>query len=106
MQQARGGEVSGVDSCSRRDRELIAFTRYCAARIERQLGRIGRWAVHVAPAEGSVTATITIRGTSYSGQVVAAGVDGPIAVWEAMCRLEQRLREARSVGAVRRVEPE
>ena len=100
ISREQGVEAKGTEAHSPRDRELVAFTRYCVARIERELGTIRCWIVRVEPSRRGITATITIRDPGFRGAVVATGFDGPAAVWEAMCRLEQGLREARAARKV------
>lgn len=71
---------------------MAAFVYYCVARIERELGDAGRWIVRVAPGVGGFTSTIAVENGTRT-EVTANGFDGPLAVWDAMCRIEQRLRE-------------
>ncbi len=73
-------------------RELGAFARYCIARIERELGRRGAWAVSVMPAPGGFASEISVREARSSFTERGQGLDGTLAIWDAMCRLEQRLR--------------
>ena len=87
-------ELIGDRDGSRRHRELSAFARYCIARIERELGDVGHWFVRVAPGIGGFTSTIAVERGSCRTEVVATGFDGPLAIWDAMCRIEQGLREA------------
>lgn len=80
----------------RQYRELGAFVRYCVSRIERELGEIGHWAVTIAPAGGEFTSVVAIQDGAETIASTGTGMDGPLAAWEALCRLEQRLREARA----------
>lgn len=77
-------------------RELGAFVRYCVLRIERELGEIEHWSVAIAPAAGAFTSRVTIDSAGESLQSTGRGMDGPLAVWDALCKLEQLLREARA----------
>ena len=83
---------------SRRHRELAAFVTYCIGRIERDLGQAEQWHVTVGPSVGGFTAVIAVRHPPYESEAKASGFDGPLAVWDAMCTLEQRLRESRVRG--------
>ena|ERR1051326_9073046 len=85
---------------SRLHRELAAFVRYCVMRIERELGARERWQVEIAPTRGSgfgSRVSVVDRGieTAERGQ----GRDAALAVWDAMCRIEQILRERRTAVA-------
>ena len=93
-------ELTGDRSGSRRHRELAAFARYCIARLEREIGETGHWFVRVGPCVGGFRTTIYVANGDYTAEVAATGFDGALAIWDAMCHLEQRLREAcaRRVG--------
>ena len=80
----------------RQYRELGAFVRYCVSRIERDLGEIEHWSVTIAPASGEFTSVVAVKDGSEAIESTGTGLDGPLAAWEALCRLEQRLREARA----------
>ena len=82
----------------RTHRELGAFVFYCVARIERDLGPVAHWTVKVAPTTGGFATSIQVDDHGASLQVQANGFDGPLAVWDAMCRIEQRLREERALA--------
>jgi hypothetical protein len=81
---------------ARRTRELGAFARYCVSRIEHDLGEAERWLVKVTPTVGGFTSLVAVQDNDYSAEAVAYGFDGALAIWDAMCRLEQGLREARA----------
>lgn len=83
----------------RQYRELGAFVRYCVSRIERELGEIEHWSVTIAPAGGGFTSVVAVQDGSDAIESTGTGLDGPLAAWEALCRLEQRLREARACRA-------
>jgi hypothetical protein len=78
----------------RQYRELGAFVRYCVSRIERELGEIDRWSVTIAPAGGEFTSRVAVKSGDEALQSTGLGMDGPLAVWDALCKLEQLLREA------------
>lgn len=79
---------------SRQHRELGAFARYCILRVERELGERETWLVEVSPSVGGYTCVIAVSDRDRRFTERGIGFDGPLAIWEAMCRLEQRLREA------------
>lgn len=81
---------------ARQYRELGAFVRYCVSRIERELGEIEHWSVTIAPAGGEFTSAVAIKDGTETIESRGAGMDGPLAAWEALCKLEQLLREARA----------
>jgi hypothetical protein len=81
---------------ARQYRELGAFVRYCVSRIERELGEIEHWSVTIAPASGAFTSVVAIKDGSDAIESTGTGMDGPLAAWDALCRLEQRLRDARA----------
>jgi hypothetical protein len=83
----------------RQYRELGAFVRYCVSRIERELGEIEHWSVTIAPAGGEFTSVVAVQDAGDAIESTGTGMDGPLAAWEALCRLEQRLREARACRA-------
>jgi hypothetical protein len=70
--------------------------RYCVSRIERELGEIEHWSVTIAPAGGEFTSVVAVKDGSDAIESTGTGMDGPLAAWEALCRLEQLLREARA----------
>jgi hypothetical protein len=70
--------------------------RYCVTRIERELGEIEHWSVTIAPASGEFTSVVAVQDGSNAIESTGTGMDGPLAAWEALCRLEQRLREVRA----------
>src|SRR5437764_4199182 len=81
---------------ARQYRELGAFVRYCVSRIERELGEIEHWSVTIAPASGEFTSVVAVQDGGDAIESTGTGMDGPLAAWEALCRLEQRLREIRA----------
>src|SRR5262245_56953773 len=75
-------------------RELGAFVRYCVSRMKRELGEIARWSVAIAPAGGEFRSRVAIESAADRLESTGLGMDGPLAVWDALCQLEQLLREA------------
>ena len=80
----------------RQYRELGAFVRYCVSRIERELGEIEHWSVTIAPAGGEFSSRVAIHSADDDLESTGLGMDGPLAAWDALCKLEQLLREARA----------
>ena len=93
-----------ADATERQHRELGAFVRFCVFRIERELGESERWVVIVAPGSAGFRSTVTVHDGPLALQTTGTGLDGALAVWDALCRLEQALREGRSarIGRPRR----
>lgn len=81
---------------ARQYRELGAFVRYCVSRIERELGEIEHWSVTIAPASGEFSSVVAVQDAADTIESTGKGLDGPLAAWEALCKLEQLLREARA----------
>lgn len=94
-------EVQLPDRASaRRHRELGAFVRYCVLRIERELGARERWSVTIARAAGAgFASSIAVRQAGVVLEETGTGHDDAAATWDAMCRIEQRLRERRASDA-------
>jgi hypothetical protein len=80
----------------RQHRELGAFVRYCVIRIERELGEPERWMVRIVPTGSGFRSTVSLEDGELALQSSGAGLDGALAVWDALCSLEQALREARA----------
>jgi hypothetical protein len=83
-------------------RELGAFARYGIRRVEHELGERDSWIVSIAPSLGGYASHIAVRSHGQILQEQGNGQDGVLATWDAMCRVEQRLREHRRESAVRR----
>jgi hypothetical protein len=77
-------------------RELTAFVRYCIGRIERELGATEHWTATIAPGSGAFVANVTVSDGEFQREVRACGLDGALAAWNALCSLEQALRESRA----------
>jgi len=74
----------------RQRRELGAFARYCIQRVERELGERESWVVEIAPVSASsYESRVRVGSLEASG----TGPDGALATWDAICRLEEALRE-------------
>ena len=78
----------------RQRRELGAFARYCAKRIERDLDTTGRWTVTLCTGPGiQYGSSVAVHDAEGPIEARGTSADAVIAIWEAMCLLEQRLRE-------------
>jgi hypothetical protein len=80
----------------RQYRELGAFVHYCVSRIERELGEIDHWSVTIGPAQGGFVSVVAITREDEALEATGVALDGALAAWEAMCKLEQQLRELRA----------
>jgi hypothetical protein len=76
-------------------RELDAFASYCASRIDREVGEPDWW-ITVEARRGGYTCIVRATGRGSSYAVAGIGPEPAIAVWNAMCRVEQPLRELRA----------
>jgi hypothetical protein len=79
----------------RREHELGGFARYCILRIERELGARDYWKVRVGDAGGGHASTVTVQHRGETIESRASHSDAELAIWDAMCRIEQRLRYQR-----------
>lgn len=79
---------------ARQRRELTAFARYCILRLERELGERQAWLVEIAPTSGKYATRIEVQDMCGALEANGVGFDGALATWEAICQLEQSLREA------------
>jgi hypothetical protein len=80
---------------AKHQRELGAFARYCVLRVERELGEHDSWIVNIAPSMGGYASHIAVQCHDETLEGLGKGQDGVLATWDAMCRVEQRLRERR-----------
>lgn len=78
---------------ARQRRELTAFARYCILRLERELGQRQAWVVEIAPSSGKYATRIAVHDLGIAIEASGVGFDGALSTWEAICRLEQSLRE-------------
>jgi hypothetical protein len=74
-------------------RELSAFARYCILRMERELGERGCWTVDIVLSVDGYSSRIAVDDSGLTLEASGTGRDGALATWEAMCRIEQRLRD-------------
>jgi hypothetical protein len=81
---------------ARQRRELTAFARYCILRLERELGERKAWVVEIAPSSGKYATRIAVHDLEGEIEANGEGLDGALSTWEAICRLEQSLRECSS----------
>jgi hypothetical protein len=88
------GRITG-----RQYRELSDFVQYCVARIEREVGLVERWQLTVTATRGGFTSTAHVADGEYAADGAALAFDRSLAVWDAMSRLEEGLRELRHVSA-------
>jgi hypothetical protein len=88
---------------ARQRRELTAFARYCILRLERDLGERQAWLVEIATSSGKYATRIEVHDLCGALEANGVGLDAALATWEAICRLEQSLRECspRTANAVR-----
>lgn len=80
------------------ERELAAFARYCVQRIEKDLGERQQWLVEITLGGRGYTALVEVQHLGLVLETRGYGNDGALAIWDAMCRIEQELRDRR--GAV------
>ncbi len=84
------------------ERELGAFARYCVQRIERDLGERQHWVVDVQIGGRGYSAAVEVQHQDLVIEARGYGHDGPLAIWDAMCRIEQELRDRSGAMFVRR----
>ncbi|HTJ43649.1 MAG TPA: hypothetical protein VL463_16200 [Kofleriaceae bacterium] len=83
-----------VWASARQQRELTAFARYCVARLEREVGELDRWTVAATvDPSGGFASTVTAHQGAMTVDASGAGQDGTLAIWDALCNVEQALRE-------------
>ena len=71
----------------------MAFARYCIRRVERELGEREAWLVEIAPSSGTYATRIEVHDMCGALEANGSGIDGALATWEAICRIEESLRE-------------
>jgi hypothetical protein len=89
---------------NRQRRELTAFARYCIHRLERELGQRDAWIVEIEPRSGQYATRIAVIDLFGAIEASGVGLDGALSIWEAICRLEESLRESvvtRAAKAIR-----
>jgi hypothetical protein len=85
---------------AKHERELLAFARYCIQRIEGEIGERQHWMVEVDIKLRRFIARIAVQHQGLTIEARGDGHDGPLAIWDAMCRVEQMLRERRAVPRI------
>jgi len=78
----------------KQERELGAFARYCVQRIEKDLGERQQWIVEIDLGGRGYSALVEVRYRDLQLETRGYGQDGPLAIWDAMCRMEQELRHS------------
>ncbi len=81
------------NTSARQERELGAFARYCVQRIEKELGEREHWTVEIVLGGRGYSATVEVQHYGLVLETRGMGNDGPLAIWDAMCRIEQELRD-------------
>ena len=75
-------------------RELGAFARYCAQRIERDVGVQDQWRISLIMAEDETftsVASVQHHGERIATEGCGVGTDPALTIWNAMCRLEHAI---------------
>ena len=83
-----------VNTSSKQERELGAFARYCVQRIEKDLGERQQWVVEIDLGGRGYSAVVEVQHRGTQLETRGYGQDGPLAIWDAMCRMEQELRHS------------
>jgi hypothetical protein len=84
-----------ADASPKQARELGAFARYCVQRIEKDLGERQEWTIAIEIGGRGYAAQVEVRHAGFVLGIRGFGNDGPLAVWDAMCRIEEALRVER-----------
>lgn len=75
--------------------DLVAFAGYCAARISRDLSGIDAWDLYlVGGLDGQANAVVRVHVRGNVVEARGSASDPAHAIWNAMCQVEQPLREA------------
>ena len=75
--------------------DLVAFAGFCAARIARDLSGIGTWDLFVVSGiDGHADAVVRVEVGRECVEARATACDPAHAIWNAMCQVEQPLRDA------------
>jgi hypothetical protein len=82
-----------TSASAKAERELGAFARYCVQRIEKDLGERQRWLVSIEIGGRGYSAFVEIEHLGLVVETRGYGNDGALAIWDAMCRIEQELRD-------------
>jgi hypothetical protein len=90
-----------VSGGQKRD-DLVAFAGFCAARIARGLTGIDVWDLYVVSGlDGHADAIVRVAVGAETVEARASACDPAHAIWNAMCQVEQPLRDA--VSDARRI---
>jgi hypothetical protein len=81
------------DRSEPRKRQLGGFVRYCVSRLEKELGAREHWKVRVEVGIGVDASTVVVRHGGETIEMFARSHDPVLAIWDAMCGIEERLRE-------------
>lgn len=84
------------NTSAKQERELGAFARYCIQRIEKELGERQEWLVDIVLGGRGYSALVEVQHLGVVFETRGVGNDGALAVWDAMCRIEQELRDRAS----------
>lgn len=87
---------------ARQRRELGAIARYCVARIERELGAPDTWYLRVGPVDGQYACTVVVHDSGCAIETTSTEPDGALAIWDAICEIEQVLKDVRATRTERR----
>lgn len=81
---------------ARRRFQLAGFVRYCGERIGREQGiAIEAWTVQLEVEPDGWRARVAVQVAGLRVEAAGRAVQPDAAIWEAMCRIEQPLRETR-----------
>jgi hypothetical protein len=79
--------------------DLVAFAGFCAARIARDLRGIDAWDLFVVSGlDGHADAVVRVAVGNETVEARASACDPAHAIWNAMCQVEQPLRDAVTYG--------
>lgn len=74
--------------------ELASFAGICASRISRDLRGVHGWELYVVGGLEQADAVIRVRVGGETVEARATAIDAANAIWNAMCRIEQPIRDA------------
>lgn len=99
MQLSADLRLAPPTSGSATSADLIAFATYCAEHIARDLRGIARWELFLASSmdgqtDAIIRAHVGADAIANAVEARASACDPAVAIWEAMCDLEQPLRFA------------
>ncbi len=73
--------------------ELVAFAGFCAERISRGLQGIGGWDLYVVGGLDESNVVVRVRVGNDTIEAHGTGGEPAVAIWNAMCRIEQPVRD-------------